>query len=43
MREVGPAFKGLLVPVVTIWGVVFTSVRFSGQARAGGDLKKESP
>ena len=40
MREVGPAFKGLLVPVVTIWGVVFTSVRFS--ARAGGDLRKES-
>lgn len=35
LREGGPALRGLLGPVVTIWGVVLANVRFSGQAGGG--------
>lgn len=42
LREVSPAFKGLMVPVVTIWDVVLASVRFSGQCWGAGGGREPS-
>lgn len=40
VEGVRPAFKVLLAPVVTIWGVLLASVRFSGQAWGRGRPEK---
>ena len=42
LREVEPAFKGLLVSVVTILGALLMSVSFSSRPGSGGGLGEQA-
>lgn len=43
VREVGPDFKGLLVPMVTIWGAVLAASGSLGSPGQGEALRKDAP